>query len=215
MSASFLSRPRRPASVAGARRKRGETRTKEKRAVSGEQRAREGALRADLGAEYQAIVRIVSEFDGRLMIVKGWSVTLSLAAIGLGFQQEHYALFALASGTALAFWFIDYMLKRHQMQYYSRMRDIEVAAYYLNPVQIGDHQESSPRIDWYWEYEGRGHDYRTAKPERRDQENVRQLLRRAPWAAHVLLPHAVAVVLGVALFIIAVLELPWLEQLNP
>jgi hypothetical protein len=71
------------------------------------------ALRQDLGTEYYAIMKVVSELDGRLMIVKGWSVTLSVVGLGLGFQQGHYALFALASGTALAFWFIDGLMKRH------------------------------------------------------------------------------------------------------
>ncbi|MFC7447490.1 hypothetical protein [Rhodococcus daqingensis] len=209
MSASSPPPRRRPHSVAGASRKRGEAK------VSAEQRTREDALRADLGTEYQALVRIVSDFDGRFLIVKSWSVTLSLAAIGLGFQQEHYALFALASGTALAFWFIEGEMKRHQRRYYSRMRDIEVAAYYLNHVPIDDRQESSPRIDWYWDYKGRGPDFRTAKPKRRDQKNVDRTLKGARWTTDVLLPHAVAVVLGLALFIIAVLELPWLEHLKP
>jgi hypothetical protein len=59
------------------------------------------ALREDLNAEYLAIAKLVSEFDGRLMIVKGWSVALSLASLGLAFQQGHYALFVLTSATAL------------------------------------------------------------------------------------------------------------------
>ena len=44
-----------------------------------------------------------SSYDGWLLIVKGWSVTLSLAALGLGFQQRHYALFFLAAVTGAAF----------------------------------------------------------------------------------------------------------------
>jgi hypothetical protein len=47
------------------------------------------ALREDLNAEHSAIVKVVSEFDGRLMIVKGWSVIPSLASLGLAFQQGH------------------------------------------------------------------------------------------------------------------------------
>lgn len=39
--------------------------------------SRSDALRKGLGAEYAAIVKVVSEFDGRRMIVKGWSVTLT------------------------------------------------------------------------------------------------------------------------------------------
>lgn len=39
-------------------------------------------LRQDLGTEYYAILGIVNDFDHRLMVVKGWSVTLSLASLG-------------------------------------------------------------------------------------------------------------------------------------
>jgi hypothetical protein len=59
-----------------------------------------------------------------------------LTALGLGFQQQHYALFALGAFTAGAFWFLDGLMKGHQLRYYSRMRDIEVAAYELNTVEL-------------------------------------------------------------------------------
>ena len=42
------------------------------------------ALREDLSKEYYAILGIVSEYDGRLVVVKGWSVTLSLVASASG-----------------------------------------------------------------------------------------------------------------------------------
>ena len=38
------------------------------------------ALREDLVKEYLAVVDVVGTFDARVMTVKGWSVTLSLAA---------------------------------------------------------------------------------------------------------------------------------------
>lgn len=91
-----------------------------------------------MNKEYYALADTVSGYDGRLMTVKGWSVTLSLAALGLGFQQQHYALFALGAATALGFWFLDAMMKGHQVRSYSRMRDIEVAAYKLNGVPINN-----------------------------------------------------------------------------
>ena len=47
--------------------------------------------------EYYEILKIVGDFDGRLMTVKGWGVTLSLAALGLGFQYGRYGLFLVAS----------------------------------------------------------------------------------------------------------------------
>jgi hypothetical protein len=61
-------------------------------------------LREDLSKEYYATLDVVSSYDGWLLIVKGWSVTLSLAALGLGFQQRHFALFALAAATGVGFW---------------------------------------------------------------------------------------------------------------
>jgi hypothetical protein len=181
-------------------------------------------LHERLREEYYALVRIVSEFDGRLVTVKGWSVTLSLAGLGLGFQQEHYALFGLAAATALGFWYIDASMKRHQMQYYSRMRDIEVLAHQLakdeaadasSPLGLGAAAFSSPRIDWYWGFSGRERDERLEPPSRRDAANVARLLGRAPWMGHVLLPHAVAVALGLVLFVLAIVGVPGLAHLEP
>jgi hypothetical protein len=157
----------------------------------------------DLSKEYYAIFDIVSGFDQRLMTVKGWSVTLSLAGLGLGFQQGHYALFALAARTGLAFWYVDTLTKRHQMKYYPRMRDIEVAALQLNNVKIDDGRViSAPRVDWTW---GARHepDWRDKPPLPRTQANIDRMLRRAPWMANVALPHVVAVIVGFALFIAA------------
>jgi hypothetical protein len=101
------------------------------------------------------------------------------------------------------------------MHYYARMRDIEVAAFHLNHLDLGEETVSAPRTDWYWGYAGRGPDRRSDQPERRSPENVRRMLVRAPWMGHVVLPHAVAVLLGLALFIGAVADAPGLEQLQP
>jgi hypothetical protein len=112
-------------------------------------------LRKDLSTEYYAILNVITDYDQRLIVVKGWSVTLSLAAIGFGFEKGHYALFALAALTSLAFWYLDALYKGFQIRYYSRMRDIEVAAYYLNRVRLPELEEmSAPRVDWYWGYAG-------------------------------------------------------------
>jgi hypothetical protein len=178
---------------------------------------REQALREDLGREYYALVDAVAGFDGRLMIVKGWSVTLSLVALGLGFQQQHYALFGLAAATALGFWGLDVLTKTHQVRHYSRMRDIEVAAYRLNSIDLGDGigTVSAPRIDMYWSYRGQAHDWRTDAPERRSVLDIRRGMRR-PWVMpQVLLPHWVAVAIGVALFVWAAAGWTPLASLEP
>ena len=153
-------------------------------------------------------------------------MTLSLAALGLGFQQNHYALFALAAVTGLGFWFIDAATKRHQLRYYARLRDIELAAYNLNHLRLGivdpkhEYQVplgsvSAPRIDMYWSYPKRkGTDWRTDVPWRRTPEEIQRMLRLAFWMPHVLLPHAVAIVLGSLLFLAALVNLDGLSHLN-
>lgn len=179
---------------------------------------RETALREDLSREYYTLVDAVAGADGRLMIVKGWSVTLSLAALGLGFQQQHYALFGLGAATAGAFWFLDGLMKGHQLRYYSRMRDIEVAAYELNAVELGRlGKVSSPRIDMSWSYRGqRGKpDWRDDPPARRTPEQIRLLLLARFVLPNVIFPHVVAVFLGAALFLAAAGDSWGLAALEP
>lgn len=179
---------------------------------------RRAALREDLTREYYAILDVVSAFDGRILTVKGWSVTLSLAALGLGFQQQHYALFGLAAATALGFWYIDVLLKGYQMRYYPRMRDIELAEYHLNRLPLPElGTVSAPRIDMSWGYHaGRTQpDWRTDAPTRRDALEIRRMMARRYVRANQLFPHLVAVVLGVALFIAALADAPGLADLQP
>jgi hypothetical protein len=205
-------------------------------------------LREDLSKEYYATLDVVSNYDNWLLIVKGWSVTLSLAALGLGFQQQHYALFFLAAVTGAAFWYLDGLMKGYQYRYYVRMREIEYAAYLINRVVLGGEYGvrgiSAPRIDMTWDFTGfpvdedtgkplplprpwwrrvfrpkekpkyRG-DWRGDEPERRLPQKIHRDLRRRFWLTNVALPHAVAVVVGLGLFIAAALKAPGLQQLRP
>jgi hypothetical protein len=129
----------------------------------------ESQLREDLSKEYYALLGVVSSYDGWLLIVKGWSVTLSLAALGLGFQQEHYTLFLLAAVTGAAFWVLDALMKGYQYRYYVRMREIEYTAYLINAVPLGGDEYrnlkiSAPRIDMTWSFTGYPVDKDTGKP---------------------------------------------------
>ena len=190
-------------------------------------------LREDLSKEYYAVLNVVSSYDGWLLIVKGWSVTLSLAALGLGFQQGHYALFALAALTGAAFWFLDGLMKGYQFRYYVRMREIEYTAYLINSVALGgeygSRKLSAPRIDMTWGFTGysakprpdpdnraedRNPDWRADEPLRRSPQQIHEDLRHRFWLLNVMLPHILAVVLGVGLFIAAALRAPGLEQLH-
>ena len=216
-------------------------------------------LHDDLSKEYYALLDVVSNYDGWLLIVKGWSVTLSLAALGLGFQQGHYALFFLAAVTGAAFWYIDGLMKGFQYRYYVRMREIEYTAYLINRVRLhglyGKSEISAPRIDMTWDFKGfpvndklepqprrrpwrrsvrswlskqwrhmfgltekpkrrrrnpqrdkeskDPDDYRASPPWRREPEEIDwDLQHRFRWS-HVMLPHILAVVLGLLFFIVA------------
>jgi hypothetical protein len=166
---------------------------------------------APLLKEYYTLVEIVTEFDRRLTTIKGWGVTLSLASIGFGFQYRHYGFFIVAAASGLAFWSIEVAIKKHQMRYYPRMREIEVIRY--QQESEGKESSSSPRIDWSWSRSG----YELSKGEERlSPEKERQRLmqplklrgrsRGYRWiwlAAHVSLPHAISIVLGLVLFFLA------------
>lgn len=79
--------------------------------------------------EYFALVKVVSDFDQRLLTIKSWGVTLSLVALGLGFQYSAYGFFLVAAASSLAFWIIEGAVKRHQMRHDPRMREIEINRY--------------------------------------------------------------------------------------
>ncbi|WP_421741790.1 hypothetical protein [Cellulomonas sp.] len=167
--------------------------------------AQDASFSAALAAEYAALVRTVSEFDGRLLTVKSWSVTLSLAGIGLGFQQQHFALFALAAATGAAFWLIEAMTKRHQVRYYPRMRQIESWSAAMSEARLGGVPVSAPRIDAAWTAAGR-HDPAAAlsePPREMTSDEIRRMRRHTAWLPHVFVPSAFAVVLGLVLTVVA------------
>ena len=68
-----------------------------------EDAGRPGHLHGDLMAEYYRLADIVAGFDQRLLTVKSWGVTFSLATLALGFQQDHYGLFLVAPPERWAF----------------------------------------------------------------------------------------------------------------
>lgn len=169
-------------------------------------RAPSSPLHDDLMTEYYRIVDLVAGFDQRLLTVKSWGVTFALATLGLGFQQDHYGHFLVAAAAALAFWLVEGSVKLHQMRYYPRMGDIEVIADRLYGEDTAAGRASSPLIDWGW-YTAwprvRGGtskgDPRTPRPWP-DVNDSPGANRRVLLYPHVALPHAVVVVLGLALF---------------
>jgi hypothetical protein len=186
-----------------------------------------GYLHDDLMTEYYRLADTVAGFDQRLLTVKSWGVTFSLATLALGFQQDHYGLFLVAAAGALGFWLIEGSTKSHQMRYYPRMGDIEVIAHELYGQNTKQGTVTSPLIDWSWhtaapriwgeppkryrwgKQSGRGPD-RAQKdpwvPQRWEDVNrdpgVNNWILLWP---HVALPHAIAVALGLVLFVLGLI----------
>jgi hypothetical protein len=160
-----------------------------------EKRANEEALLR----EYYEVFHAVDEFDKRLITVKGWGVTLSLAALAWGFQFGHYGLFFVAALSGGVFWIIEAVMKRHQIRYYFRMAEIEASRYERAPNEEA-RAVSSPRIDSSWSYAGRlyaGKSNAGYRPE--EPTGPRRSYRLAWLFPHVCLPHVVSVVVGLAL----------------
>ncbi len=162
----------------------------------------------NLEKEYYALFDVVNRFDERLITVKGWSVTLSLALLGTGFTSRHYGLFLVAAISGLGFWIIDALMKRHQMRYYPRMREIEYCRSEAGgntgnegtPKTPADKGTSTPQIDWGWV---KAPEYFGGKQPSSPQWYKGRSPLSASWAfGHVALPHAVAVIAGIALLVL-------------
>jgi hypothetical protein len=171
-------------------------------------------LHDDLIREYFTLVDLVTSFDQRLLTIKGWGVTLSLASLGLGFQQDHYGLFLVAAVSGLAFWIVEGTTKGHQMRYYPRMGDIEVAMFDLYRVDTPAGPVSAPLIDWSWNTSKprlRGGPRRgdprvpTARPDVRHLTRFERVVSHPFWGPHVVFPHLVSMVVGGILFLIGLL----------
>jgi len=154
--------------------------------------------------EYFKVYEAVTEFDKRLLTVKGWGVTLSLAAIALGFEKGHIGLFLVAALSGAGFWAIEAVFKRHQVRFYLRMRDIEVACYGLfaeaGPEEI---KVSSPLISWSWWMAPRFFSGKRSGPLPPPERLQSMPNYSLTWLyGAVVFPHVISVVAGVALFLL-------------
>ena len=160
--------------------------------------------------EYFALVKIVSEFDQRLLTIKGWGVTLSLVALGLGFQYQSYGMFLVAAASSFAFWGLEGAMKRHQMRYYPRMRQIEINR--SSRTSEEERHLSAPLIDWSFTEANdllRGElskiDY-IPQPIGENKWYTRTWLLPPVW-----IPHAITFFIAITLFVLAYLQ--WAEPL--
>ena len=79
-----------------------------------------------LAQEYFKIVDVISIYDGHLMAIKGWSITVGMALIGYSFQQKQKMILLLCCTSSICFALVDAKFKQYQTSYYPRMREIEI-----------------------------------------------------------------------------------------
>jgi len=155
-----------------------------------------------LRTEYYEVYKTVNGYDKNLLTVKGWGVTLALAALAWGFKDSHFGMFLIAALSGLTFWLIEGTMKRHQMRYYLRMREIEIL-FYDRATGQKEKEASSPRIDSSWSHAGwlyTGKD--TAAYHPWPVQGPRKSYQFAWFFPHVAFPHVVSVVAGTALFLL-------------
>jgi hypothetical protein len=154
--------------------------------------------------EYFKLVDLITEFDKRLLTVKSWGVTLSLASLGLGFQHKHWGFFLLAAISSLTFWIIEGTMKSHQMRFYPRMREIEVER---DKICQKSNEIKWPRIDYTWENAEKllSGNIKEIGPVILRGESVDYKMRYL--SPSVCLPHIGTFVTGIFLFLSSVLNL--------
>ena len=165
-------------------------------------RASAGVSDEAVTKEYFALFDAVREFDKNLLVVKGWGATVFTGTLVIGFQAAHYGIFLVAALAGAAFWTIEAAMKRHQMRHYVRMREIECQR--AAPPAAGTGGQSTPQIDWSWTI---APDYLkgtlTGPPPPPDRYQKSLTPVYLFWAyPHVALPHALAVIVGTALFLL-------------
>jgi len=103
-----------------------------------DQQQRDGLLKE----EYFFLQKCYEDFDQRTLLIKGWSVTVSLGGLALGFQSKQQVIWILAGLSAVLFWVLEAKWKSFQYAFSPRIQEIE--AYFrgdkkeggVNPLQI-------------------------------------------------------------------------------
>lgn len=134
--------------------------------------------------EYLTLQKTVEDYDSKALTIKAWSVTLSAAGIVTAYIESNSTVLLIASLSALVFWLLEALWKANQQAYYPRILAIEThfadPTKNVHPLGIG----SSWSEAW-----------------RNKKGGIYSL--RLMWWSHVMIPHIVIAVTGVALYVFA------------
>lgn len=98
-----------------------------------------------LKTEYFKLQDFFEGFDNKAQTIKGWNITICVAAIALGFTYKTEYVWLLAAATAIVFWVMEGKWRVLQMSFIPRIEEIEVAFKNDNfdkiiPLQITIHR---------------------------------------------------------------------------
>jgi hypothetical protein len=137
---------------------------------------------AALQAEYLHLQKTIEEFDGKAITIKAWSVTFSLAVLVGAFVSKAATVFLVAAVSSLLFWCLETLWKAFQLGYYARVEALEAHFRTRSSVAFPANQIATA---WMAEWRQTSWSY--------------VLLMGLTWP-HILLPHAVVVIVGIALY---------------
>jgi len=80
-----------------------------------------------LKSEYFKLQDFYENYDGKAHTIKGWSATISLAAISAGFSYKNDFIWLFAIPTTITFWMIETKWKIFQYAFSQRIKEIETA----------------------------------------------------------------------------------------
>lgn len=80
-----------------------------------------------LKEEYFYLQKVIDDFDSKSMLIKSWSITYSLTAIGLAVFNKSIGILIVAFLSGICFWIVESFWKSFQFMNYKRIYDIENA----------------------------------------------------------------------------------------
>ncbi len=148
--------------------------------------------RAELRQEYYHLAGYVQGYDAHFLLIKSWGITVSGAAIGIGFSTDlagtnrQIGLFLIAFVLSLAFWITEVNFKLIQLAHIYRQSFLE------RSLREGTHVPTPAILESY------GHGMALD----RERKRWRSVMS---WP-HVMLPHALLAALSLLLVVYHVID---------
>ena len=134
--------------------------------------------------EYLFLQETYEDFDQRALLIKGWSVTVSLGGLVVGLQYGKPYIWAIAALAGVLFWTIEAMWKGFQYCFSPRIQEIE--AHFRGEAKYSEIKPLQIYSSWFEAYQ-------------EQSGGVARDLIQSAFLPLVFLPHVVSVFAALAL----------------